>query len=61
MADKPGYDYGARVAEADLTTNAGIGDFLAKALGDWRNEEINDLQFDDLVERTVSALVDDDG
>jgi hypothetical protein len=61
MADKPEYDYGARVAEADLTTNAGIGDFLAKALKDWRDEEIDDLKFDDLVQRTVSALANDGG
>ena len=60
MADKPEYDYGARVEAADLKTQAGIGEFLATALSDWRDEAITDMQFDDLVQRGVSALVNAD-
>lgn len=50
------YDYDAYCARFDLTTPKGVGEFLQSAQTDWRNEDINDLQYDDLVARAVSAL-----
>lgn len=50
------YDYGAYCARFDLTNPKGVGEFLQSALSDWRNETIDDQQYDDLVARAVSAL-----
>jgi len=50
------YDYDAYCARFDLATPAGVGEFLQSALTDWRNEDITDMQYDDLVARAVSAL-----
>lgn len=52
------YDYGAYCARFDLTDPKGVGEFLQSALTDWRNEDITDMQYDDLVARAVSALAD---
>ncbi len=50
------YDYDAYCARFDLTSSRGVGDFLQSALTDWRNDELTDEQYDDLVARAVSAL-----
>jgi len=53
------YDYEEYCARFDLGSPRGVGEFLQSALTDWRNEDITDIQYDDLVARAVSALTND--
>lgn len=50
------FDYTEYLAQSDLTTVYGVQHLLQRALNDWRDERITDLQLDDVLSAAIGAM-----